>query len=303
MGFRPSYIRLYESGELFERIKALNSMLSPCVLCPRRCGAQRNEGLTGVCNAGRLAEVSAAIPHFGEEAALTGRFGSGAIFLSWCNLKCRFCQNSRISSEGDGRKVSSEELSSMMLSLQREGCHNINFVSPTHQAAQIVEALPLAIEQGLDVPLVYNTGGYDSIETLRLLDGVFDIYMPDMKYGNDDIGKELSGVPDYFTRASVAIREMHRQVGDLKAGADGIAQRGLIVRHLVLPAGLSGAREVMRCLAGISENTYVNIMDQYRPLSRALEDERISRRVSEAEFEEALGIAREEGLRRLEGFC
>lgn len=304
MGFRPGYIRLYETGELFERIKGLRALLSPCRLCPLRCGASRLDGETGVCHTGALPRVSAAIAHFGEEPPLSGRFGSGTIFLSYCNLKCVFCQNHEISRSGDGREVTPEGLASMMLRLQREGCHNINFVTPTHQPPQIAESLPLAIENGLDVPLVYNSGGYDSVETLRLLEGIFDIYMPDIKYGSDLSGLELSGIHGYFSNAREAVREMHRQVGDLETGPDNIARRGLIVRHLVLPDGLAGSDEVMRFLAeDISTGTYVNIMGQYRPVYRAFEDPRLSRRTTDTELEEAVETARQKGLNRIEGYC
>ncbi len=304
MGFRPGYIRLYETGELFERIKGLRAMLSPCRLCPLRCGASRLDGDAGVCRTGRLPHISAAIAHFGEEPPLVGRYGSGTIFLSYCNLKCPFCQNHEISRSGDGSETTTEGLASMMLRLQREGCHNINFVTPTHQAAQIAESLPLAVEKGLEVPLVYNSGGYDSVETLRLLEGIFDIYMPDFKYGSDRTGLELSGVPGYFAAAKEAIREMHRQVGNLKTGPGNTALRGLIVRHLVLPGGLAGTEEVVRFLAGeISRETYVNIMDQYRPAYRAFEDARLSRRITGSELEQAVEAARGQGLCRIEGRC
>lgn len=251
-----------------------------------------------------MARVSAAIPHFGEEPPLVGRYGSGTIFLSHCNLKCKFCQNHDISHAGDGREAEKEELASMMLGLHRQGCHNINFVTPTHYVPQIVEALPRAIEGGLDVPLVYNSGGYESVEVLRLLEGVFDIYMPDIKYSDDEVALVLSGVRGYFKAATEAVREMHRQVGDLLVSADGLARKGLLVRHLVLPEGLSGTREVMRFLAReVSKDTYVNIMDQYRPAYRAFEDKRISRRITGKEFNEAVTEALEEGITRIEGYC
>lgn len=299
---RPGYISLYESGELFRRIAALNKILKDCVLCPRRCHVDRTAGEKGVCRTGTMPVVAAAHPHFGEEPPLVGRGGSGAIFLTYCNLKCVFCQNYDISHLGDGREVSLEELSSMMVRLQREGCHNINFVTPTHQTVQIVEALPRAVEAGLEVPLVYNCGGYESVETLELLEGIFDIYMPDMKYGSNDAAKRYSGAKDYVERARAAIIEMHRQVGDLVIDRDGIALRGLIIRHLVLPDGLAGTKEVMRFIAReVSRDSYVNIMDQYRPCYRAFEDPHLSRRITAVEFAEAVSAARAEGLWRLEG--
>lgn len=301
MGFRPSYIGLYESGELSGRIGALNLLHRDCTLCPRRCRVDRRVK-NGVCRTGVNPVVSAAMPHFGEEPPLVGWGGSGTIFLSNCNLRCIFCQNHDISYGGDGREVTSEELSSMMTRLQRQGCHNINFVTPTHQVPQIVEALPKAIENGLDVPLVYNCGGYESVEALRLLEGVFDIYMPDMKYSDDDIAVSLSFTPDYFRAARAAVKEMHRQVGDLVADKNGVATRGLIVRHLVLPNGMAGTEKVMRFLAEeISRNTYVNVMDQYRPCFKASGDPRITRRITKEEFECAVKAARDAGLLRIEG--
>ncbi len=302
MGIRPGYIRLYETGELFQRVSSLRETLNNCSLCPRRCGVDRLNGERGVCRAGRLPFVSAAHPHFGEEPPLAGFGGSGTIFLTYCNLRCIFCQNYDISHTGTGRETSVEELSSMMVSLQRQGCHNINFVTPTHQIAAIVEALPGAIATGLEVPLVYNCGGYEEAGTIKLLDGIFDIYMPDIKYSDNRIALELSGAPDYFDAAKAAVLEMHRQVGDLSIDKNGIARKGLIVRHLVLPGGASGTREVMRFIAReVSPDTYVNIMDQYRPAYRAYEDERVSRRITVKEFEEAVETARYEGLRRVEG--
>ncbi|MBI5047347.1 MAG: radical SAM protein [Deltaproteobacteria bacterium] len=302
--FQPSYIRLYETGELSKRIDTLNRMLEDCRLCPRDCRVNRIQGEKGVCRVGALPTVSSFHSHFGEEKPLVGHYGSGTIFLTYCNLKCLFCQNYDISHLGEGKEVSVEELGAMMVSLMRQGCHNINFVTSTHQTAQIVSALPYAIENGLEIPLVYNCGGYESVETIRLLDGIFDIYMPDFKYGNNAAAKELSAAPDYVETAKVAIKEMHRQVGDLKMDKKrGIAERGLLVRHLVLPDGLAGTREVIRFIAKeISKNTYVNIMDQYRPCYNAFERPPMDRRITGEEFEEAVRIAREEGLVRLDGF-
>jgi putative pyruvate formate lyase activating enzyme len=302
---RPSYIRLYESGELFERIGALERVLKSCVLCPRRCMVDRTHGVKGLCRVGALPMVSSYAPHFGEEPPLTGFAGSGAIFMSFCNLNCIFCQNYDISHLGKGFEVTLDELAAMMTDLQRMGCHNVNFVTPTHQSAQIVAALPRAIEKGFELPIVYNTGGYDSVETIKLLEGVFDIYMPDMKYGDDDTAMLLSNSPDYVEASRACLKEMHRQVGDLIIDSNGIARRGLIVRHLVLPGGLAGTREVMRFIAReISRDTYVNIMDQYRPCWKAEDDPAhplLGRRITPGEFEEAVSIAREEGLRRIAG--
>ncbi|MBI5454921.1 MAG: radical SAM protein [Deltaproteobacteria bacterium] len=305
MRTRPGYISLYETGELFGRIAALNSISKACALCPRRCAVDRTSGEKGVCGTGFLPIVSSAHPHFGEEPPLTGFRGSGTIFLTHCNLRCIFCQNSEISRPSkvdEPREVSIDELSSIMLSLQRRGCHNINFVSPTHQVPQIVEALPKAIENGLDLPLIYNTGGYDDVDTIRLLEGIFDIYMPDMKYAESTVGLKLSGVADYAEANRSAVKEMHRQVGDLVTDESGIAVKGLLVRHLVLPEGLAGSYETMRFIADeISPCTYVNIMDQYRPCFRAFEEKQVSRRITGDEYRGALDAARRAGLKRMEG--
>jgi putative pyruvate formate lyase activating enzyme len=245
--------------------------------------------------------VSSYGPHFGEEAPLVGGHGSGTIFFTNCNLRCLFCQNYSISQLGEGYRVSKEELAYIMLSLQAQGCHNINLVSPTHVVPQILEALELAVKSGLHLPLVYNTGGYDSVETLRILDGIVDIYMPDMKYDDEKIARELSGIENYPEINKAAIKEMHRQVGDLEISEEGVAQRGLLVRHLVLPNGLAGTRGIVNFLSReISRNTYVNIMAQYRPCYRALEIASLGRPLSSAEFYEALCFAREAGLTRLD---
>ena len=278
-------------------------MLEDCHVCPRNCGVNRLEGEKGVCRVGGLPMVSSFHAHFGEERPLVGYYGSGTIFLTYCNLKCLFCQNYDISHLGEGDEFSVEELGSMMVSLMRQGCHNINFVTPTHQVPQIVSALPYAIDKGLEIPLVYNCGGYESVETIRLLDGIFDIYMPDFKYGSNEAAKKLSAAPDYVETAKESIKEMHRQAGDLVMDKRGIAQKGLLIRHLILPGGLAGTREVMRFIAGeISKNTYVNIMDQYRPCYNAFQHPPMDRRITSEEFEEAIKIAREEGLGRLDGF-
>jgi putative pyruvate formate lyase activating enzyme len=298
----PCYIRLHETGELTRRIDAARAVLRDCTLCPWHCHVNRLKGEKGVCRVGKLPVVSSFSPHFGEERPLVGQHGSGTIFLTWCNLRCVFCQNYDISHLGMGDEVEMEQLGKMMLSLQRQGCHNINFVTPTHQIAQILAALPYAIERGLDVPLVYNCGGYEEVDTLRLLDGVFDIYMPDFKYGDNATAQCLSGAPRYVETAKAAIKEMHRQVGNLLLDERGIAVRGLLVRHLVLPEGLAGTRLVMGFLSReLSPDTYVNIMDQYRPCFKAVDHPPLNRRITRQEFDEAVAIAREEGLWRLDG--
>jgi putative pyruvate formate lyase activating enzyme len=298
--FTPSYIELRRTGELHERVEAAYRLMTPaCELCPRCCGVDRLAGQIGVCRTGPLPVVSSYGPHFGEEPPLVGVNGSGTIFFANCNLQCIFCQNYEISHGGEGREVSIEELAEMMLSLARQGCHNINLVTPTHQLPQILSALEVAIEAGLDIPIVYNCGGYEPVKVLSLLDGIIDIYMPDAKYGSDEVGAWLSGVPDYWTRNKEALREMHRQVGDLVVDERGIAQHGLIVRHLVLPNNLAGTREVMHFLATeISKDTYVNIMEQYRPMFKAVGHPLIGRRITPEEYIEAIRIARSEGLWR-----
>jgi putative pyruvate formate lyase activating enzyme len=245
--------------------------------------------------------VSSYGPHFGEEAPLVGGHGSGTIFFAYCNLKCVFCQNYTISQLGEGTEVTSDELAGMMLSLQTQGCHNINLVSPTHVVPHILAALEIAVRKGLSVPLVYNTGGYDSLETLRLLDGIVDIYMPDMKYSDARIAEQLSGIKDYPRANQAAIKEMHRQVGDLQMDERGVAQRGLLVRHLVLPNRLAGTEEVVRFLAQeVSRDTYLNIMAQYHPCHKAFDLPRLSRRITDKEFSEAVDLAHRYGLNRLD---
>jgi putative pyruvate formate lyase activating enzyme len=261
----------------------------------------RLAGDVGKCRTPREAMVSSYGPHFGEEAPLVGRYGSGTIFFTNCNLRCLFCQNYSISQLGEGQKVGKEELADMMLSLQVKGCHNINLVSPTHVVPQILEALELAVESGLHLPLVYNSGGYDSVETLRILDGIVDIYMPDMKYDDEETARELSGIENYPEVNKAAIKEMHRQTGDLEINEGEMAQRGLLVRHLVLPHGLAGTKEIVNFLGKeISRNTYVNIMAQYRPCHKAFQIPNLGRRISSTEFREALSLAHEAGLSRLD---
>lgn len=299
--FRRGYLQLHESGDLKRRIVLAQELLQSCRICPRECGANRLEGERGFCGIGVLPMVSSYNPHYGEESPLVGSHGSGTIFLTSCNLKCCFCQNYEISHGMEGREVSLERLGRMMVELQSIGCHNINFVTPTHVVPQILSALPFAIEKGLAVPLVYNCGGYESVETLKLLEGAIDIYMPDFKFADGDVALNLCDAQDYPEVAKAALREMHRQVGDLFINKDGIAEKGLLVRHLVMPEGLAGTREALKFLAKeISKDTYVNIMDQYRPSGLAHNYPPINRRITSTEYKEALKIAEEEGIHRLD---
>jgi len=295
----PAYRELYESGELEKRIKEGYRLLKECRLCPRECGVNREKGERGFCKAGIELTVSSFHAHFGEEPPISGYRGSGTIFLTHCNLRCVFCQNYPISHLGNGNQISSSELSQMMLNLQKKGCHNINLVTPTHFTPQILSGLLLAIQGGLNIPLVYNCSGYEKIETLRLLEGVIDIYMPDIKYGGRQEGAEYSSAPDYFEMAKKAIKEMYRQVGDLELDEKGIAQRGLLVRHLVLPNGLARTEKIFGFLAKeISSSTYVSIMSQYFPAHKAQEFKELNRGITGKEYEEALTIARKLGLKR-----
>lgn len=300
MNYRPPYIELYKSGVLSQRVDRLESLMESCKLCPHQCGVNRMEGERGSCNTGHRPMVSAFQAHFGEESPLVGRGGSGTIFFTNCNLDCIFCQNYDISHLGRGEEITYEELAAMMLTLQRRGCHNINLVSPSHQVYAITRALLTAIPDGLHLPIVYNSGGYDSVETLQLLENAVDIYMPDFKYMNHEAASELSGVADYPEVSVQALREMHRQVGDLVIDERGIATRGLLVRHLVLPNDLAHTEKVLDEIAGISINTYVNIMDQYRPEYRARECPDIRRRVTLQEYDHAVNYARSKGLHRLD---
>ncbi|MCS7240510.1 MAG: radical SAM protein [Candidatus Bipolaricaulota bacterium] len=293
----PAYLNL-SAAEFSQRVQALYALAAPCRLCPRRCGVHRDRGEKGFCRTGLRPWISSFGPHFGEERELVGRFGSGTIFFSGCNLGCVFCQNFTISQLGEGEEISVEALAKVMLRLQDMGCHNVNLVTPTHQAPMIIEALGLAREEGLGIPLVWNCGGYESLEVLRLLDGIVDIYMPDFKYGDDRVAAKFSAAPDYFERACEALREMHRQVGDLVV-KNGVAVRGLLVRHLVLPRGLAGTAKVLQFIRDeISQETYVNLMAQYYPTHRAWEFPELSRRITSAEYKEALAMAQSLGLRR-----
>ena len=276
-------------------------MLKECRLCPRQCKVDRLNNEKGFCKTGRRAKVASYNAHFGEEAPLVGRFGSGTIFFAFCNLRCSFCQNYEISHLGEGAELEAKDLAAIMLELQGRGCHNINLVTPTHIVSQILNALLLAVENGLTVPIVYNCGGYERVETLKLLKGIIDIYMPDFKFWDQKWADRYSNAPDYREMAVKAFKEMHSQVGDLKIDKNGIAERGLLVRHLVMPNGIAGTKEVMEFLSKeISANTYVNVMDQYRPCGTAYQDEYINQRISSKEYSAALQWAKSAGIIRLD---
>ncbi len=301
MAFIPSYVRLFEEGELSQRIKLLKGLLKECQLCPRECQVNRLKGEVGYCGAGSELMVSSAFPHFGEESPLVGFHGSGTLFLTYCNLRCVFCQNYDISHLGKGEHSTPSDLARAMLRLQEIGCHNINFVTPTHFAPQIVASLPEAIEKGLRLPIVYNCSGYESIEVIQLLEDVVDIYMPDAKYMDEKFSRRFSNAPDYPEVIKKVLKEMHRQVGDLVTNSMGIAERGLLIRHLVMPGGVASSEAVLKFIAEeISAHSYVNIMDQYRPEYRAYEYSEIDRRITHKEYLEAIQIAK--GLHLHRGF-
>ncbi len=296
-----SYLKIWKAGRLEDRIRRALEWLKCCTLCPRFCRVNRLEGETGYCRTGRHAIVASYGPHFGEERPLVGQRGSGTIFFSFCNLGCVFCQNYDISHGGEGVPVGAETLGEIMLSLQARGCHNINFVTPTHVLSQILEALPHAIEKGLRIPLVYNCGGYERTAALKLLDGIVDIYMPDFKFWDAQVAEKLCGAADYPECARAALKEMHRQVGELRWDERGVAEKGLLVRHLVMPEGLAGTEPIVQFIAKeLSPHTYVNIMSQYHPCGEALKMPQIRRRVTSEEFEAALQAATRAGLDRLD---
>jgi putative pyruvate formate lyase activating enzyme len=300
--FEPSYLKLSRDGELRERVRQASRHMERCDLCARYCYINRLVTIEGaVCRTGEHAIVHSFGPHHGEEDVLRGLKGSGTIFFSWCNLRCVYCQNWEISQKGVGRPTEPREIAAMMLELQELGCHNINFVSPSHVVAQILAALKIAAERGFRLPLVYNTGGYDSLEALALLDGVIDIYMPDMKYGDAEIARPHSKVRNYVEVNQTAVKEMHRQVGDLILDENGLAQRGLLIRHLVLPGNLAGSEKVLAFIANeVSRNTYLNLMDQYRPCYRADDYPPLDRAITAEEFHAAWALAEKYGLRRLD---
>jgi putative pyruvate formate lyase activating enzyme len=301
--FAPAYLQLFESGELKQRLKLALRELKACRLCPRDCEVDRLNNKAGVCKTGRYAMVSSHFAHFGEEDCLRGTRGSGTIFFSWCNLRCVFCQNYDISWLGEGRTTLPSELAEMMLGLQQLGCHNINFVTPEHVVPQILEALLLAIEKGLRLPLVYNTGGYDSLESLRLMSGVVDVYMPDFKLWNAETARRYLRAPNYPEAARCAILEMHRQVGPLMFDENGLALRGVLIRHLVMPGLVEDTRQILKWIAQeLGPDTYVNLMDQYCPAGKVsgTEHAEINRRITSKEYIHALEAAYAARLHRLD---
>lgn len=304
--FEPAYMELHRRDELWQRAKEALEHLESCRVCPRDCNVNRRQNETAVCKTGRYAYVSSYFPHFGEEDCLRGAEGSGTIFFSMCNLKCVFYQNYDISQDGEGQEVGPLALAQMMLELQNLGCHNINFVTPEHVVPQILEALPHAVEMGLRLPLVYNTGAYDSMDSMRLMEGIVDIYMPDFKYWDAERSKKYLKAKDYPQAAKQVIREMHRQVGALTVDENGLALRGVLVRHLVMPDALKDTQEITRFLAQqVSPDTYINIMDQYRPAGKVGPGKyaEINRGITHREHEEAVRLARDAGPRREHCVC
>ncbi|RKX96318.1 MAG: radical SAM protein [Spirochaetes bacterium] len=289
-----SYVNLSKTGELEQRRKTAFKFLEKCSVCPRNCSVNRLKNEKGFCQTGRRVKVSSFCPHHGEEPPISGHKGSGTIFFSYCNLACIFCQNYEISHQGEGDETDPRELADMMIKLQERGCHNINFVSPSHIIPQILEALVIAAEEGLTLPLVYNSNGYDSLEMLSLLEGVIDIYMPDFKYSSDKSAKSFSGCDDYWKVSTLAIKEMFRQVGPLKLDHDGVAERGLLVRHLVLPNDIAGSYEVLKYLSEkVSKEVYLSLMAQYHPCYKAYTDKKISRRITNDEYNRVLSWAKD----------
>ncbi|GAW93060.1 radical SAM protein [Calderihabitans maritimus] len=294
---KPAYLNLSQK-ELKARKEEAYRRLEKCNICPHECQVDRIQDEKGVCRAGSQVAIASYGPHFGEEEPLVGRYGSGTIFFTYCNLKCVYCQNYEISCGTEGKEISIEELADIMTDLQEMKCHNINLVTPTHYVPQILAALEKAVQKGLKIPLVYNCGGYESLATLKLLDGIIDIYMPDMKYSSEEVARKYSGIRNYPETVKKAVKEMYRQVGDLQVDEHGVALRGLIIRHLVLPERLAGTTEIMRFIAQeISPTAFVNIMEQYYPAYRAKDFPPLNRRISPQEYLEALEEARRAGLK------
>ena len=301
--FEPAYLKLHQTGELEQRAEKLWAIMESCALCPRTCGVNRHKGMRGVCRApGTKLVIASSHPHFGEERPLVGKGGSGTIFLSHCNLRCAFCQNYEIALLGRGENETINEFARMMLRLQRIGCHNINLVTPTHYSAHILKAIDIAAERGLRLPIVYNTSGWERLEIVELLDGVVDIYLPDFKYWDGNLSAKYSaGAESYPDMTGKAILEMHRQVGVAKPTKDGVMQRGLMIRHLVMPNNTGGSEQVMEWIAGnLPKDTYVNIMAQYNPVYKAFDYPELSRRVTKEEYLKVVGRAQELGLTNLD---
>lgn len=287
---------------LSDIVRETESILQKCELCPRKCHVNRTAGEKGFCKTGDKPFISSWGPHFGEERPLVGRHGSGTIFFGNCNLGCIFCQNYTISHFGEGEEIPFEKLALIMLELQNSGCHNINLVTPTHQVPMILRALEIAKGKGFSLPIVYNCGGYESLRVIKLLEGIVDIYMPDFKYSDPQMALRYSGAEDYPHIARTVIKEMHRQVGDLQIDERGIAARGLLIRHLVLPEGIAGTEGVVKFIAEeVSKNTYINIMDQYHPCFRAFSSPPLNRRITDKEYRDAIKLAMDAGLKRIDG--
>ena len=295
--YEPSYIKLSQTGELEDRVKKLKERLESCVVCPHHCRVDRPNNERGFCKAGSEMVIDGYGPHFGEESVLVGTGGSGTIFFSYCTLKCVFCQNCEISHYGEGHEILPAELAKIMLSLQKRGCHNINLVSPSHFVPRIVESICIAAREGLTLPIVYNTGGYEEIDTLTLLEGIISIYMPDIKFGDNEKGKRYTKSARYFDIVKASVKEMHRQVGNLKVDDRGIAYSGLLIRHLVMPENLSDTDRVLDFIAhDISKDSVVNIMSQYYPAHKSYTFPELSRRISRKEYNEAVEYAEKLGL-------
>ena len=301
--FRPAYLSLWKSGELAHRVERALGRLADCVLCPRDCHVDRLADKFAVCRSGRYVRVGSYFPHFGEEDCLRGTRGSGTIFFSGCNLRCVFCQNFDVSWKLEGDITPPEKLAAMMLDLQARGCHNINLVTPEHVVPQILEGLLIAVEGGLRLPVVYNTSAYDSLDSLELMDGVADIYMPDFKFWDPEMARRYIRAPNYPEAGRRTIKEMHRQVGELVLDEHGLALRGLIVRHLVMPGEIAGTREILMWIAQeLGTETYVNVMPQYYPAGKvsASDHAEINRFITLHEFRQALDLADDAGLQHLD---
>jgi putative pyruvate formate lyase activating enzyme len=301
--YEPGYVTLFRRGELEKLARKAYMHLAMCDVCALKCPVDRLSGKLGACRTGEKAKISSFTSHHGEERPLSGWMGSGTIFFTRCNLKCQYCQNYEISQTDNGNEVEPEDIAEIMLALQSQGCHNINFVSPSHVVPQLLAAVMIAANAGLHIPLVYNSGGYDSLPILQLLDGVIDIYMPDMKYGDSRLAQKYSKIPHYSEVNQLAVKEMHRQVGDLNINKDGLAVHGLLVRHLVLPNNLAGTEYIVKFISNeISKDTYLNIMNQYHPSYQANRFPELNRTITKEEFQAAIQMAINAGLRRFDKY-